>query len=173
MKRLLACVLAVAAFSLAAAGTAMAGQQSMSSGGGQTHAGAAFGFNAKDDQTGDFNYVGNTTADVTVNGVDIPAGSKFQGHCFDYMHVNFISSTEVRLFAQCRAKYWVDGGPPIDGIAYIQAHMIDNGEPGTDDRACIFFGLNPSPGTGDPGMFLDDCTMGTVLQSGNIQVKPA
>lgn len=172
MKRFFACGCAVAVFVVCAAGTAFAASQSMASGGGQTHLGAAFGFNAKDAETGDFNYVGNTTLPVTVSGVVIPVGSRFQGHCFEYMHVNFVTSVQVRLFGQCRGMFWVDGGPPVRGIVYIQAHLTDNGEPGTNDRACIDFGLNRSPGTGDPGLFVDDCSTGTLTQSGNIQVKP-
>jgi hypothetical protein len=148
----------------------MAGPQSMANGGGKTHDGASFGFNAKDDETGSFNYVGVTQVPVTVSGVHIPVGSRFHGHCFSYMHVNFISSVEARLFARCRGFFFVDGGPPIRGPVYIQAHVIDNGEPGTNDRACIAWGLSPSPGMGKPGTFVFDCG---VIQNGNIQVKPA
>lgn len=172
MRRLLIGGLAAVAMLLCASTAAYAGSQSMASGGGQTHDGAAFGFNAKDAETGDFNYVGNTDYAVTVSGVNVPAGSKFQGHCFEYMHVNFVDPTQVRLFAQCRGMFWVDGGPPIRGVVYIQAHLIDNGEPGTNDRACIAFGLNPSPGTGDAGLFVNDCINSTLIQNGNIQVKP-
>ena len=146
--------------------------QSMASGGGITHDGASFGFNAKDAETGDFNYIGNTQLPVTVSGVDIPVGPNFHGHCFEYMHVNFVTSTQVRLFAQCRGFFFVGGGPPVRGIVFIQAHMTDNGEPGTNDRACIAFGLNRSPGTGDPGLFINDCIHGTLIQNGNIQVNP-
>ena len=170
MRRLLACVLTAAAFSLLAAGTALAGPQSMANGGGQTHDGAAFGFNAKDDQSGDFSYVGVTQTAVTVSGVNIPAGSRFQGHCFDYSMVNFISPTQARLFGECRGMFWVDGGPPVRGDVFIQAHVIDNGEPGTDDRACIAWGLQPSPKQNAADTFVFDCG---VIQNGNIQVKPA
>ena len=107
-----------------------------------------------------------------MNGSFVPAGSNFQGHCFEYMHVNFVSPTQVRLFAQCRGFFWVNGGPPIRGIVFIQAHLTDSGEPGTNDRACIDFGLTRSPGAGDPGLFVDACSGGTLLQSGNIQVQP-
>jgi hypothetical protein len=162
-----------AAVFLCATASAFAGSQSMASGGGQTHGGATFGFNAKDAETGDFNYVGTTDFAVPVSGVTIPAGSRFQGHCFEYMHVNFVTSIQVRLFGQCRGMFWVDGGPPVRGIVYIQAHMTDKGEPGVNDRACIDFGLNRSPGTGDAGLFVDDCTHGTLVQSGNIQVNPS
>jgi len=164
----------VVAMAIMFAGTtaAFGATQSMASGGGQTHDGAAFGFNAKDAETGSFNYVGNTQYPVTVKGTDIPVGSKFIGHCFEYMHVNFVSNVQVRLFAQCRGFFFVDGGPPIRGVVFIQAHLTDNGEPGTNDRACIAFGLNPSPGAGDAGLFINDCANGAVIQSGNIQVNP-
>ena len=172
MRRLLAGGVIVMALTFFASTAAFAANQSMASGGGITHDGASFGFNAKDAETGDFNYVGNTEYPVKAGGVDIPVGSKFMGHCFEYMHVNFVSSTEVRLFAQCRGFFLVDGGPPIRDVVYIQAHLIDNGEPGTSDRACIAFGMNKSPGTGDPGLFINDCINGTLIQNGNIQVNP-
>jgi hypothetical protein len=152
------------------AATASAAPQSMASGGGQTHVGASFGFNAKDDERGSFNYVGTTQYPVTINGTAIPVGSSFHGHCFSYAHVNFVSSTEARLFARCRGFFFVDGGPPIRGVVYLQAHVIDNGEPGTDDRACIAWGTHSSPGMGDAGLFVFDCGR---VQTGNIQVMPA
>lgn len=170
MRRLLASGIIAAAMLFAATTAASAAQQSMASGGGKTHDGASFGFNAKDDETGDFNYVGVTEFPLTVNGTDIPVGSSFHGHCFDYRHVNFISPVEARLFAECRGDFFVDGGPPIESPVFLQAHVIDNGEPGFMDRACIAWGLNASPGMGDPGLFVFDCGQ---TDNGNIQVKPA
>lgn len=167
MKRLTSlCLATMAAFALSVS-TALAGPQSMASGGGQTHLGASLGFNAKDDQSGDFNYVGTTAADIIVSGSDIPAGSSFHGHCFDYTAVNFVSATQARLFAACRGDFFVNGGPPIEGTVYLQAHVIDNGEPGFNDRACIAWGLNKNPGKGDAGLFVFDCGK---MQTGNIQV---
>jgi hypothetical protein len=152
------------------AASASAAPQSMASGGGQTHDSASFGFNAKDNESGSFNYVGNTQYAVTINGTAIPVGSKFIGHCFSYTHVNFVSTTEARLFARCRGFFFVNGGPPIRGVVYLQAHVIDNGEPGVNDRACIAWGTHSSPGRGDEGLFVRDCGR---VQAGNIQVKPA
>ena len=63
----------------------------------------------------------------------------------------------ARLFAGCRGFFFVDGGPPVRGKVFIQAHVIDNGEPGVNDRACIAWGLNKSPGMTKPGLFVFDC----------------
>jgi len=139
------------------------------SGGGKTHDGASFGFNAKDNEKGSFNYVGVTEFAITVGGKAIPVGSKFHGHCQNYTRVNFISTEEARLFAGCRGFFFVDGGPPIRARVFLQAHVIDLGEPGKKDRACIAWGLNSSPGLGDPGLFVHDCGK---TRKGNIQVKP-
>lgn len=171
MRKYLGAAVLVAAMMLFSAGVAMAGQQSMANGGGTTHDGASWGFNAKDDESGDFNYVGVTEFPVTVNGVAIPVGSSFHGHCFDYRHVNFISPVEARMFAECRGDFKINGqGPPIRGDVFLQAHVIDNGEPPVADRACIAWGLSPSPGMGDADTFVFDCGL---TQTGNIQVKPA
>jgi len=158
---------ALCASMLVAATSAYAATQLMASGGGKTRDGASFGFNAKDDEKGSFNYVGVTELPVTVNGTAIPVGSTFHGHCFNYTRVNFISSVEARLFAGCRGFFFVDGGPPVRGKVFIQAHVIDNGEPGVNDRACIAWGLNRSPGMTKPGLFVFDCGR---TKDGNIQV---
>ena len=167
VKRLVALV-AGAAVVLALGASAAWADQPAASGGGQSHLGAAFGFNAKNDLSGSFEYVGTTQADITVNGMDVPAGSGFNGHCFGYYRVHFVPPSQVRLFASCRGKFFVDGGPPIEGTVFVQAHVIDNGEPGTNDRACLDWGLNAGPGKGEPGVFVVYCGK---VQSGNIQVN--
>ncbi|MDX6591069.1 MAG: hypothetical protein QOJ13_265 [Gaiellales bacterium] len=166
-KSVVAALTAVVLVALGAT-SALAASQLMASGGGKTHDGASFGFNAKDNEKGSFNYVGVTEFGITVGGKAIPVGSKFHGHCKNYTRVNFISNVEVRLFAGCRGMFFVDGGPPIRGKVFIQAHVIDNGEPGKKDRACIAWGLNPSPGQSKPGLFVFDCGK---TDHGNIQVK--
>lgn len=168
MKRLVALGAAMAAACALSAGAAWAGQQSTANGGGQSHLGAAFGFNAKADLKGSFEYVGTTQADITVNGMDVPAGSGFNGHCFGYYRVHFVSAVEARLFASCRGKFFVNGGPPIVGTVFAQLHVVDNGEPPVNDRACLDWGLNKGPGKGEPGVFVVDCGK---LTNGNIQVK--
>jgi hypothetical protein len=169
MRKSAVAVFAALVMTALGATSALGAPQPMASGGGKTHVGASFGFNAKDDEQGSFNYVGLTQFQIVVAGKTIPVGSSFHGHCFDYTRVNFISNVEARLFAGCRGFFFVNGGPPIRGKVYLQAHVIDNGEPGTKDRACIAWGLNPPPGQGKPGLFVRDCGL---VQNGNIQVKP-
>src|SRR3712207_6109901 len=112
MRRLLVAIAAVAAFGVLAA-PAMAGPLSMANGFGKTADGASVGFNAKDDETGSFNYVGETDFAVTLPGGSvIPAGSDFIGHCFSYTAVRFfdrpdLNADEARLFAQCRGFFFV------------------------------------------------------------------
>jgi hypothetical protein len=166
-KSVVAALMAVVLVAMGAT-SALAAPKLMASGGGKTHDGASFGFNAKDDEKGSFNYVGVTEFAITVAGKAIPVGSKFHGHCHNYTRVNFISNVEARLFAGCDGAFFVDGGPPIRGKVFLQAHVIDNGEPGRNDRACIAWGLNPSPGQSKPGLFVFDCGR---TEHGNIQVK--
>jgi hypothetical protein len=161
---MLLAVVAVGVGSTAASATA----QSHGSGGGQSHHNAAFGFNVKADLRGSFNYVGVTMFPVTINGIDIPVGSSFHGHCHGYTKVLWVSPQAVHMQAACRGFFFVNGGPPIRDTVYLQAHMIDNGEPGTNDRACIDWGTSPGPRPTRPGLFVEDCG---VIHAGNIQVK--
>lgn len=174
MKKLLLAISAAAAFALMAT-PALAVPQSMANGGGQTHDGASYGFNAQDDNSGSFTYVGTTEYEIAVGGTVIPVGSRFNGHCFGYKRTNFDivradGNGEGRLFGPCRGFFFVDGGPPIRTTVFLQAHVVDFGEPGMLDRAWIAWGLNPSPGRGDAGLFIWD---GGRIQDGNIQEKSA
>jgi hypothetical protein len=173
MRRIVGTAIAMVAVSAAMAVPALAGPQPMASGGGKTHDGASYGFNAKDDNRGSFNYVGVTEHRIRVNGTVIPVGSRFIGHCFAYTRTNFDivradPGGEARLFARCRGFFFVDGGPPIRTRVFLQAHVVDFGEPGRRDRAWIAWGLHPAPGQGDAGLFIWD---GGTVQRGNIQVK--
>jgi hypothetical protein len=86
----------------------------------------------------------------------------------NYSAVNFKSTNAARMFAQCRGFFFVNGGPPIVGRVFVQADVQDRGEPGTNDRACIDWGLHRRPNPGDAGVFVVDCGQ---IQSGNVQVQ--
>ena len=138
---------------LATMGTAFAGQVN---GTGKTYLGNTAGFNAKDDLTGSFEYNGDP------NGQQ----ANINAHCDDYNRYMESTYTDKNKNPGVYPMVRVDTTACVDqlnGQTYrLIAALVDEGEPGTYDFACIR---------------IFDLTSGALLvhdrgyiQNGNIQI---
>lgn len=128
MRRKVLIVTITAGILLVTAGAAFAGQVN---GTGKSHLGNTIGFNAKSNLTGSFEYNGDP------NG----AQSNINAHCNDY--IKYAESTYTDR-DQNPGTYpmvnvtTVSCSDQLTSERYkIIAHLVDEGEPGTYDFACI------------------------------------
>jgi len=137
----------VVVFSALAVVAALADQ---TNGNGKTFLGNSFGFNAKDDLTGESNY---HFTDVNNNAVDM--------HCSGYSL--YISSTTPNgLYPRSIVKSETCVNKDTDEALTMRAEFVDRGEPGADrDKVCIR--VNDSNGM----LLILDCGR---IQKGNVQI---
>jgi hypothetical protein len=128
MKRKLFIVSVMAGVLLVTAGAAIAGQVN---GTGKSHLGNTIGFNAKSNLTGSFEYNGDP------NG----AQSNINAHCNDY--VKYVETTftdrnqNPGIYPMVKVAS-TGCSDQLTGQSYkIVAALVDEGEPGTYDFACV------------------------------------